>query len=249
MGHGTHTHTKHTCSLHSNSVWRHLLHGHMWTRPCSTEGTAVGDHHRITGKEGQNKSSAVNWKNQTDGVQSVSGQQSGLRCPDQSGSMIWQEGHIDVHSYHLQVEVERTDVHLLERAPLLGWNLLPHPYGSPSKVPQRRCSRGCWAKCSASNTQCHTTNARVKWTEDNLTCVGPVECLQVLVVYQPVLSFHLIGPLSFWKSLEVHGVFTSIRGCRWDRSKAASDLTGLIILFRRSGLLKWPWCTLSWATI
>lgn len=44
----THTHTKHTCSLHSNSVWRRLLHGHMWTRPCSTEGTEVGDHHRIT---------------------------------------------------------------------------------------------------------------------------------------------------------------------------------------------------------
>lgn len=138
--------------------------------------------------------------------------------------------------------MERTDVRSLDG------NLLPHPYGSPSKVAQRRCSRGCWAKCSASNTQCHTTNARVKWTEDNLTCVGPVECLQVLVVYQPVLSFHLIGPPVLLKKpggKTVHGVFTSIRGCRWDRSEATSDLTGLIIPFRCSGLLKWPWCTLS----
>lgn len=41
-------------------------------------------------------------------------------------------------------------------------------------------------------------NARVKCTQDHLTCVGTVECLQVSVVYQ--LVFHLIVP-SFLPSL------------------------------------------------
>lgn len=94
-------------------------------------------------------------------------------------------------------------------------------------------------------------NARVKCTQDHLTCVGTVECLQVSVVYQ--LVFHLIVP-SFLPSLSfspshggggggllkkcgrkmVGGVFRSIWQCRWDRGNTASDLTVLLFQFRCS---------------